>query len=439
MPVSNPRKVSELEDFQNINHPHLLLFELSVGGHYPGYIQHLVRYWCGHNLTRKLTVVVSPKFIEQHGDVLESAVGYETKVQFIPVTMEEEAALLPRKSPLHRAIRATQMWHLLCKYVTSIKASHCLVMYLDSFQTSLALGTKAPCPISGIYFRPTFHYGTLTHYHPSWKDLVQQWREKLILPRILAHPQLQTVFCLDPLAIEPLRQFSRNNKVIQSPDPVQAYVHSEDDIADLRRTLRIKPDKLIFLMFGALDGRKGIHQLLEAALMLPPNLGQKLCLLFVGPLKPADNLLMQPRLTQLAETSGVQVVLQDTFIPDHEIQPYFQLADVILALYQRHMGMSAILARAATSGKPVLSSNYGLMGEITRLHDLGLTVDSTVPGDIAQRLIHLLTEPLKDIGDQQKMQQFAEQNTAERFAQVIFQNLGVTSGVKQPISDLPGR
>jgi glycosyltransferase involved in cell wall biosynthesis len=418
----NLESLIELESSRDINYRHLMLFELSVGGHYPSYIMHLVQYWCTQNLTGLLTVVVSPQFIEQHADVLESAAGHEDHIRFIPITQAEEDELLPRKSPIHRARRAIQMWNLLCRYAESVNASHCLIMYLDSFQTPLALKAKAPCPVSGIYFRPTFHYGSLTHYRPSLKDKIQQWRERMALPRVLSHPQLQTIFCLDPFVVKPLNNFKSKVKAVHLPDPVQIYNYPEDTVTRLRETLGIQPNRLVFLMFGALDGRKGIHQLLEAILKLPSELGQRLCLLFVGPIKPQDKQQMLDKIPQVYNTDA-QIVIHDAFVPDHEIQPFFQLADVILVLYQRHVGMSGVLVRAATASKPVLGSNYGLMGEVTQRHSLGLVLDATMPTEITQGLIQTITTSPAKIGDRGKMEKFAKLNSADHYAKTIFQHI----------------
>jgi glycosyltransferase involved in cell wall biosynthesis len=99
------------------------------------------------------------------------------------------------------------------------------------------------------------------------------------------------------------------------------------------------------------------------------------------------------------------------------------MADVILAPYQRHVGMSGILLLAAAAQKPVLSSNYGLMGEIVRRYELGLTVDSTEPKEIAKGLTRFLVEDSDKLCDRAKMKSFAEQNSAEEFARVIFEHL----------------
>ena len=54
----------------------LMVFELSVGGHYPEYIAHLINYWHEQPRSRQLIIVVSPKFIQQHSDVVDLAKKY---------------------------------------------------------------------------------------------------------------------------------------------------------------------------------------------------------------------------------------------------------------------------------------------------------------------------------------------------------------------------
>lgn len=400
----------------------LVLFELSVGGHYPIYIQHLVRYWCEQNLPGQLSVVVSPKFLDQHQDVVSIAASREG-VRFLSITPAEEEALVPRKSPIHRAIRAFQMWRLMGQYAAALKADHCLIMYLDSYQSPLAAGISSPCPVSGIYFRPTFHYPSLITYQPSWKDRVQFWRERTILPRVMRHPQLHTLFCLDPFVITHLHSFGGRAHPVYLPDPVEISAPSQIQLAQLKATLGIEPDRRIFLLFGALDGRKGIYQLLDAILMLSPEWCQKLCLLLVGRFDPQDRQTLQPKLNRIAQELGVQLIIRDEYISDTEVQTHFQLADVVLALYQLHVGMSGILVQAAAAQTPVLTTNYGLMGEMARRYELGLAVDSTLLTEIAKGLTRLLKEPLEDAGNRSKMQQFAEQNSAEHFAHTIFQSI----------------
>ncbi len=200
---------------------------------------------------------------------------------------------------------------------------------------------------------------------------------------------------------------------------MQIYNNSDSQSEKLRQTLELDPDRNVFLMFGVLQKRKGIYQLLDAIALLPPHLCQKLCLLLVGPI--GSELLIKTRIRELCEALPIQVISHDQFVPDREIQPYFQVADVILAPYIRHIGMSAVLVRAAAAQKPVLASNYGLMGQMVKHHKLGITVDSSVPSEIAKGLTQFLVNPSIEFCDFSSMQSFAEQNSAENYAKTIFQ------------------
>lgn len=111
------------------------------------------------------------------------------------------------------------------------------------------------------------------------------------------------------------------------------------------------------------------------------------------------------------------------FVPDADVSAYFQLADIVLASYQHHVSISGILLQAATTGKPVLSSNYGLMGELVNRYQLGLVIDSTQPTAITQGLEAVTPTSLDSLGNRTQMKAFAEQNSATQFAQVIFDSI----------------
>jgi len=400
----------------------LLLFDLFATGHHAGYILHLVRYWREQKLPGSLDVLVTPNFMQLHPDVVSTALeGSQSNIKFVTITPEEEAALKSEESSRERVIRAFQEWHLLHKYARQLEATQCLLMYFDSILLSLALIGRFPCPLSGIYFRPIFHYSEFADFTPLRHERLLQLRDKFALSRVFSNSQFQTLFCLDPFAAERISKFNSHAKAIYLPDPVQIYSESDSQVEKLRENLGIQPGRTVFLMFGVPQKRKGIYQLLEAIALFPSELCQKFCLLVVGP-KSSDT-LVQTRMAELSESLPIQIISHDKFVPDREIQPYFQVSDVILAPYQRHIGMSAILVRAAAAQKPVLSSNYGLMGEMVKRYELGITVDSSVPAEIAKGLSQFLVKSPTDFCDFHNLKSFAEQNSAEKFANTILQYL----------------
>jgi glycosyltransferase involved in cell wall biosynthesis len=416
------------ESRQNQN---IIVFELAYGGHYASYIRYLAEYWCQQELLGCLYFVVSPTFIQQHPDVIDLASNYpQQNLKFVAIAPEEEADLVPRKNSFDRAIRSFQEWNLLRKYARELAANHCLLLYFDSFQAAVASGANLDCSFSGIYFRPTFHYPTFADYAPSRKDRLQHIREKsIILPRVMRHPRLKNLFCLDPFAIEHFERFHSSVNPIHLPDPVPIKDISEPkQLEQFKHNLGIEPNRKVFLFFGALyDGRKGIKQVLEAISSLPFDLCQQICLLLAGQMFANNDSPILKHIKELSESLPVQIILRDEFIPEEDVHLYFQSADVILAPYLYHVGMSGTLVQAAAAEKPILASNYGLMGEITRRWELGLTVDSTNPSQIAEKITQFLEVGVDKIGDRAKMKDFARQNSSQNFAQTIFQNLFITA------------
>lgn len=400
-----------------------MLFDLAVTGHHPGYMQHLVQYWMENDIPGNLDVLVSPNFLTLHSDIVDLAEQDRHRINFVAISPEEQASLEEKNSLAKRIILPFKEWDILCKYARYLGTTHCLIMYLDTLMLPVTLGKKFPCLLSAIYFRPISHYSEFPNFDPSLREQLWLWRDKFYQSRIFGGEKLNNLFCLDPLAIPYLAKYQSSVQVSHLPDPVQIYNQSESELDELRSSLGIEADRKVFMLFGSLSDRKGIHQLLEAVLMLPADLAQKLCLLLVGPSVAIDLPRMENRMAEISQSLPVQMIRCDRFISDREIQPYFQIADVILAPYQRHVGMSAILVRAAAAQKPVLASDYGLMGEITRRYELGIAVDSGSPKQISEGIAQMLRESPNKFGNVDKMKSFAQENAAERFAQVICEHL----------------
>lgn len=402
----------------------IMLFDLALGGHHGNYIKYLIDYWCQYDLPGFLDIVVAPEFSQVHTDVVESIAGYQhPKIELIEIKDSERATANFKKSAISRAIRNLQEWELYCYYAKSRQTTSALLMYLDTSEIPLVIGRKSPCPFSGIYFRPSFHYSKFSNYQPSWKDRLQQIREKLALRRILSHPQLQNIFCLDPFAVESLRHNSDRTQVSYLADPVEIEQFTPKDAQLSQLNLKIESGRTVFLMLGALDERKGVYRLLDALNDMSTNICRQICLLFIGGTNLTEQAKIKQRLQEIVRNKPLQVIEEYKFIPDWQVRSYFQLADVVLAPYQKHVGMSGILIRAAAAGKPVLSSNYGLMGEMVRQYDLGMTIDSSLPKEIERGIRQYLTTNPKQFGDRSKMLEFARQNSVENYVNTIFNNI----------------
>jgi glycosyltransferase involved in cell wall biosynthesis len=417
-----------------VKNNHLLIFDLSLYGHHPGYIKYLTEYWSDNNFSCDISVVVSPKFLVEHSDVVElsrhtvasrTACGMPGKVNFIAMLPEEEKALASRDNGFKRNWRNFQEWWLFCKYAKSLKVDHGLIMYLDTYQLPIALGYSPPCPISGIYFRPTFHYPQLSGKHPSRREQVQQTWERVLLHRVLHNRKFRNLFSLDPFAIKYIDDVPAWASVLHLPDPVRLDsppADLDDRLSQLRRKLGIDSDRQVFLMFGALTARKGIYKVLDSISLLPEDVIQNMCLLLVGEADDHNREQINHQVDSLCRRYPIQIIRHYNFVPDSEIPFYFHLSDIILATYQRHVGMSGILIWAASTGKPVISSDYGLMGETVKQHQLGTVLNAADPKQIAEGIQSFIDKPC-NVSCTEKPKSFAKKNAHYNFSKLIFQCL----------------
>jgi glycosyltransferase involved in cell wall biosynthesis len=413
------------------NKSRLMLFDLALGGHHGNYIQHLIDYAYEQNFFGEIDIVVLPQFADVHQDTVKAISNSKhPQINLVPISIAEEAALGSRNSGVNRAMRNFCEWEIFVKYAQKLQTTYALIMYLDTYTLPIAFGKRSPCSFSGIYFRPTFHYNTFSNYRPSWKKNILYWREKITIGQILRRSELHKLLCLDPFAVKALQ----SSKMIHLADPVSSSHPLLRNLSSFQTKLGIEQHRRVFLLFGALDERKGIYQLLDAIELLPPEITQNFCLLIVGKTSMDERARIQSKIAALRQTHPVQILELYDFIPEDEVLKYFQVADVILAPYQRHVGMSGILLLAAAAGRPVLSSSYGLMGELVKQHQLGLAVDSTVPAAIAQALSSYVLEPPTTFGDRTRMSLFAEQNSIELYSSTIFQC--VTGVAQQVISNI---
>lgn len=401
----------------------IMLFDLDFRGHHGSYIQHLITYWSNHTLPGKLDIVVVPEFVKRYPVVAELA-DSSSSINLISITSEEETNLKTVNSVFDRFLRSFQEWRLVEKYTEITGCDHCLLMFLDSLLWRIPFGIKPSCSISSIFFRPMRHYRNFSNYQPTAREIFWELREKLGLPRILYSKSSENFFCLDPFAVDYISKLYGETKtnIVYLPDPVQTYDTSLQQVQELNQHLAIETGRKVFLLFGSLSQRKGICELLEAIKILSPELSRQICLLIIGPFEEETQHLSK-LIEDICQSQPVQIIGRYEFVIDRQIEPYFKIADFILAPYQRHVGMSAILARAAAADRPVLSSDFGLMGEVARSFGLGVTVNSAIPQNIADGLALCLTEPAASLCDHEKMKQFAEQNKAERFGKVIFDNV----------------
>ncbi len=384
----------------------ILIFEPDASGHHSGYLYHLIINFLQNDYPYKLIVLVSPDFFIKHPQILQKTLS--PRVQWIKFSEIEFTEWQKPKTVFKRSILE---WDLFCQYAKKYNAVLGFFMYIDYLQLAVLTQPASPCPISGILFRPTL----VNYPATSWKEKLNYWRKNITLKYFVKNKSLDSLFNLDPFATDYIKENWHTDKVQFLPDPVQVYPTTKTK-SEVKERLGIDESKIVFLIFGYLDSRKGITDVMKAIGEISREKSKKGCLLIVGPWEENERKLFDIQLHKIKEVTDFQIVVRDTFVKDEDIQQYFKVADYALALYHQHFGMSAIMVRAAAAQKPLIASTFGLMGKIVVENELGITIENNL-----KEKLEMLLENEFSIGNKEKMKAFAELNKAENYAKVILE------------------
>ena len=250
--------------------------------------------------------------------------------------------------------------------VADVGPRRVLLPYLDPLVLPLAFGLRLPAPVVGLLFRVT------THETASGLGEHAKRAAKTAVLRLAArNPALGAVLPLDPDAVGPLRQLGLDAR--WAPDPVEPP-RPQRSPAEVRAALGVEPDRHVAVLFGSLEDRKGAFETLDALGRMAPEDAARLAVVVVG--RTYDD--VRPRLLDAVAAgreTRAQVVFQERFVPDAELDDLTTAADAVLAPYLGHVGSSGVVLRAAASGTPVLATSAGMVGREVRRHRLGQTVD----------------------------------------------------------------
>ena len=393
-----------------------MAFEMQTGGHHPSYIRNFAFQWAEQIPEASIDFVVTRKFLDLHSEVVELVNSIAPdRIQIHGMSAEED-----HRVRVESKLREFAGWKIFCDFARRLRADKAMLMYSDRFKLPMLLGKQAPCPVSLIYFRPTFHYGAFRDYQPTWKQQLAAMRKKYLLQWVLRNENMDSLLCLDPFAAKYIQDnISTKARIRTLPDSFVRHAISEERLQDLKYELNIEEGRKVLLLLGILDSRKGPLQLLNAVDALSDETKQKLCLLVIGKVDEQIEEQVRQRMDSLRQQGTLQLVSKNEYITDTLVQDYYQISNVVLATYQQHMGMSSALIRAGLANIPVLSSSYGLMGELVHRYRLGLTVDTTDQEDFTRGLDEIINAPSDKCFDAESALQFAASHSPQALGETL--------------------
>lgn len=380
-----------------------MIFAQVPDGHEPNYLELLIEGWDRGAWPGAIDVVAAPKFAARHRALIARAARARAATAWVmppgsdPVHPILAAIVAGRPSEAGLTL-AEAWWDRIAAIARERAADQVLIMRLDPL-LHVAAGGRAMAPFCGIAVTPP---------RPETPNRAGNLRATL------AHPALRTLFFIDP----GMAAFhaALSDKAIAVPDPVRVPVEPPSRAA-ARAALGIDDDRRVVLFFGQVSKRKGIWPAIQALARLSD--AERRALAFVVAGEPSTEIaeVVVAGLAGLRE-GGMQVRADLEFVDESRVTTYFAAADVVLAPHQNHPGMSGVMLLAAAHGRPLVTQDFGTVGQLTRHNALGLAVDPTQPASIASAIRQILAGSAAF--DPARAAAFAARHDPARFAAAIF-------------------
>ncbi|MEN9656358.1 MAG: hypothetical protein RL311_1339 [Bacteroidota bacterium] len=384
-------------------------FKVRNEGHNLGFIQNIYQY-----LLHKKTLDTQYVFLlnPQAKDYFTNAENHP-QIKIVFITEQEYYKAESAKTTLKSA---EIHWEIIQLYAEKYAIHHLILMELDIFQVEIGRNRNIPFTISGIYFRPYQRIAASSTDSLSERFLlkIKLAKKKLALRYMLKNNKLTKVFVFNDT--ETIALLNKRYKPVfyLLPDPI--FQSPVDNTISIRKQYGIASDHKIVLIFGVIDERKNALNIIEALQAMPHSTLSTLTLMVVGTVAESYKEQLQ-QAAQLA--TGLQTIVIDRFVNNTEMEAIFQQSDLIMVTYIDFYVSSGVLGNAAKYNKPMVGSNYGLIGYQIQAFNMGKVVD---PLDV-QQLQHAMLTLLNDQNFKFTSQanDFVKVNSPEAFVEKLLE------------------
>lgn len=371
--------IHDLIDTMPIQSERMLFFDLAISGHHIEYLYHLIKYRVAHPECSGFVFVTHPDLIS-HLRGLELPQDWYSKGVVIVNPSQNEMQELSEISSVFK--RAKAEFRILNRIVHEHQVDRCYLMELNRYQFVVGsqMARSLPCRIRGILFNPL---GAPGNKEPP---RLTKLRKNLQLIWMARNKKLEHIYILNNTnLVSALNKNNRmQNRFVSLPDPIlipPKWAEQNEDVVAGRA------DKYRFLLFGSLSVRKGIFLVLEALRQISDDIIHQMEVVFAGCVVSE---VRGPFLAALYELRrdrpAMNIHYLDEFVSYEALPVLFSNSDCVLVPYIGNQASSGVIGHAALYGKPVISPDCGLIGDIVRSYQLGTVITAMNSSKLASTM-----------------------------------------------------
>lgn len=350
----------------------VLLFDAAPTGHHGEFLENMI-YGIPQVFSGACMVLTHPD-LRSRLEAAKADCGSEIRLNYLCTAQLE--MLNGAKSLFERGRLELGMVEDAC---AEFGVKKVLMMHMNLHQYALRTGLRRKgVSVRGILLNP---YTPLRRAY-TWRQKVfagiTALRKRLQFRLLFCNPQIDRVFLLNDarVAEELNRSYLRRRPFAPLVDPIPAMVSRSETLVESKVS---KSQRYTFLFMGSMAQRKGCLSVLRAMQQLTEDELSQIRLRFVGKFRAEAADYRSEVLSAIRELQSkcaeVDIQVEDRYIGFSEMNAELMAADCVLAPYVGFFGSSGVLGHACRSGKPMITCEEGLLGELVRELGVGLTVN----------------------------------------------------------------
>lgn len=351
---------------ENFNRTHSLIFESGATGHRSEYLSHLMKYIIRQpELHGKYTFILNEKIQEKISQLCETKAFAVQYLKF-----EEKYS--------NSIQRSFSEWKLVSGVINpALNVKEIIFLEIDPFLILIAAREfkELNLAVKGILFQPYVHFQE--RKGGPWFFIRHIFRSYLFQKYSVAfNTNIQKLFILNDKKCLPVMNKKIKDIFYHLPDPIdnEATIIDQDFARIIFQKYGISPEKKVLLLFGAIDDRKNLINIIDALQLLPFTVKKTIHLVIAGPF---DGNSREKYLAHITKAKNeLSIAFNDQYIFKEEREVLFKRSDLVLMPYINFYSSSNVLGHAIKYSKNVIASKAGLVGRVVEENNIGITVNS---------------------------------------------------------------
>ena len=347
-----------------------LIFDSSVTGHHLEYLHHYYMEAIGHT-DEEYVIMVPNDFIKVKK---EYDWPYSSNISFFYIPEEDE--ILLKETNFYKLGWNTSK--ILQRAVRKIKPDRVLLTMLMQFIPFIIFLLPRNVRVRGIMYK-------IYLYEVHRMGKLRLAAERLRFWLAARSSKIEQIFVLnDEDSARTFNTLYSTSKFRSLPDPVPSVDFSK--VKSVREELGVSPVEKLYLHFGGLDGRKGTIDILKSIIASKKGELKDSCFVFAGRINKNTLNDFYDLLSVAKEKTRILVF--DQFCSYDFLWNLCYSCDVILMPYHLTSLSSGVLGYAAVFNKPVIGPDNGLIGNLIKKYELGISTQFPLKPEIYNNHIY---------------------------------------------------